>query len=138
MEIVEWSITGINTNEDKKETFMKQTKFLKQKQRTSTKVIITYTNDKSYTIKNVLDKVYVSGDKVVVNYSDVEKIDGVTLTSDKIVANIPTKDIKTIMVLPVNQVFPDNAITFKNGKVVKNEVVQVKGEYQGSVGYVNL
>jgi len=123
---------------NKEENNMKQTKTPKQKQRNSTKVVITYTNGKTYKIKNVLGKVSVGEKKVVVNYSDVQNLGGVVLISDKIKANIPTKDIDTITVLPVNRFFPDNIITFKNGKVVKNEINQVQGEYQGSEGYVSF
>lgn len=131
--------TGVNnqTNMKNKETSMQKPK-PKQKKRLSTKVNITYTNGKSYLIKDVVEKVNIHPTFINVCYNEVRKLDGVSLESPRTVANIPTKDILMITILPENNFYMDSKVYFVNGSVEEVLNMVPKGvSYSGNV-YFNV
>ena len=132
--------TGVNnniTNMKNKESTMQKGKS-KQKKRLSTKVNITYTNGKSYLIKDVVEKVNIHPTFINVCYNEVRKLDGVSLASPRTVANIPTKDISMITILPENNCYIDSKVHFMNGEIeVVLNMVQKGVSYSGNV-YFNV
>lgn len=110
----------------------------KQKKRLSTKVNITYTNGKSYLIKDVVEKVNIQPTFINVCYNEVRKLDGVSLASPRTVANIPTKDILMITILPESNTYMDSKVYFVNGSVEEVlNMVQKGVSYSGNV-YFNV
>lgn len=125
------------TDMKNKETSMQKPK-PKQKKRLSTKANITYTNGKSYLIKEVVEKVNIHPTFINVCYNEVRKLDGVSLASPRTVANIPTKDILMITILPESNTYMDSKVYFIDGSVEEVlNMVQKGVSYSGNV-YFNV
>lgn len=131
--------TGLRNNivMKNKETSMQKPK-PKQKKRLSTKVNITYTNGKSYLIKDVVEKVNIHSQFINVCYNEVRELDGASLSSPRTVATIPTKDILMITILPESNTYMESKVYFIDGSVEEVlNMVQKGVNYSGNV-YFNV